>query len=237
MSLEIYKVNRQNVGGLNAFIYGYQGVGKTVLSAQAQDVPQLRDVLFLNTEKGLMSIADRSDIAAVDIADASQVEEVFWLFANGDDRVKGFKTVVIDSITELQELDLERRSKSKGGKRTLDMYGDSTSYIKRLVRQFRDLKDINVILLALPTELTDDDGAVIGLGPMLTGKLAASVMGYMDAVWYLYVRKGDRKRVLLTQPTKGIRAKTRSLALPDEIVEPSLGSIIGLLNGGKVKAA
>lgn len=236
MSLEIYKVNRQNVGGLNAMIYGYQGTGKTVLSAQAQDVPALRDVLFLNTEKGLMSIADRSDIAAVDIADASQVEEVFWWFAHGADQVKGFNTVVIDSITELQELDLEKRAKSKNGKRTLDMYGDSTSYIKRLVRQFRDLKGLNVILLALPTELSDEDGAVVGLGPMLTGKLAASVMGYMDAVWYLYVRK-DKSRVLLTQPTKGIRAKTRSLALPAEIVEPQLGSIYDLLVEGKPAAA
>jgi phage nucleotide-binding protein len=237
LSLEIYTVNRQNVGGLNALIYGYQGTGKTVLSAQAQEVPAMRNVLFLNTEKGLMSVADRDDIAAVDIEDASQVEEVFWWFANGAEQVKGFNTVVIDSITELQELDLEKRSKSKGGKRTLDMYGDSTSYIKRIVRQFRDLKALNVILVALPTELTDEDGAVIGLGPMLTGKLAASVMGYMDAVWYLYVRKGDKKRVLLTQPTKGIRAKTRSLALPDEIVEPSLGQIHDLLNGSTVKAA
>ena len=62
-----YKVTPEKVvGRMKILIYGPQGVGKTYLAATAQDHPAMRDVLFLNVEGGLMTIAHRGDIMAED---------------------------------------------------------------------------------------------------------------------------------------------------------------------------
>lgn len=238
-----YKVDQRSVGGLNILIYGYEGVGKTALAATAQDVPQMRDILFLNIEGGLKTIADRGDIAALDIRSSKDVENVFWALQSGSDGFGRFKTVVIDSITELQTIDLEERAKArKDGKVTLDMYGDSTAYLKKMFRWYRDLPH-NVILTALPKRLFSENTETsepIEVMPSLTDKLAVSVMGYMDCVWYMYIRElkgGDIQRNILTQKRGPYRAKTRGInfaeRLGGNIENPNMKNIYDIFIGVK----
>ena len=237
MALDIYKVSADTLGGMNILVYGEAGVGKTTFAAGAQDIPAMRDTLFLNLEKGLKSVADRPDISAVDVDDPGLVEDVYQAFKRDDAQVSGFKTLVIDSIGELQELDLEKRAAKKGGKRTMDMYGDSTAYFKRLFRQLRDLQGLNVILLAQTTQRVDDStGKVSEIYPNLTAKLATNVMAYQDAVWFLYTRQlkdsGTQQRVMLTEPVGAYKAKTRGKAFAEalggKVEDPNLADLYAL---------
>lgn len=221
MSITPYSVNRSSVGGLNILLYGFQGVGKTILAASAQDVTAMRDVLFVNVEKGLMSVIDRDDIQAVDVRTVAELTEVCDLLEAGANGFESFKTVVIDSLSELQKLDIERRVRAKGGKTDWSVFGDSASEIQALTRRLRDRTDLNMILTALPKEVTDEDtGKTIEVRPDLTPALSRSVMAQTDAVWYLYTRElkgGGIERSILTQNKGPYRAKTRGVAFADAL--------------------
>jgi hypothetical protein len=235
---------------MNILIYGSQGVGKTVFAASAHDSKQMKGVLFLNAEGGLISVASRGDIRAVDLTSIEQnennptgfsLEEMFWKLANNDPAYKDIRTVVIDSVTELQTMNLEelveaaiKKNPGKYKDRSRDEiyqedYGKSTTMLKRLFRWFRDL-DRNVIWTALPKFVYPkgadlQNAEPLAVLPSLTAKLGDSLMGYVDFVWYMYQSEEtdeDTKedlvvRHLLTQSRGAYRAKTRGMKFADAI--------------------
>lgn len=218
----------------------------------------MKDVVFLNIEGGLLSVAHRGDIRAVDIDNTAQVEREFWLIKRRD-KAAGYektRTVVIDSGTELQTLDLEeivttamkKSKRSKGGKeRSIDEiwqddYGKSTAHLRRIFRMFKELPH-HVIITALAKESYpktaggEAQAKALGVEPLivlpsLTQKVSTSVMGYMDFVWYTFYDQETQEYKLLTKNSGPYRAKTRGplfqAALGDVIVQPSLRDIYDL---------
>ncbi|MCA1799956.1 MAG: ATP-binding protein [Actinobacteria bacterium] len=110
--------------------YGNYGTGKTTLASTAQDVPEMRDVLFIDAEAGDTSLSHRDDIDTITIANYGQFARVFEFLRlhckardEGDlatlgkleahfkgldapvppKEVRKYNTVVIDSITEVQK--------------------------------------------------------------------------------------------------------------------------------------
>lgn len=229
---------------INALVYGRPGVGKTMLACSAQDHPKLRDVLVINTEAGLLSVASRGDIRAVNVQTVQEVEAVFWALRQRRPGFETIRTVVIDSGSELQSLSLRNIvarevTTARGNKRTLDDiwledYGTSTNELSRVFQMFRDL-DVHFVVTALlkhtypggkgnldPTEA----------GPRLTTKLAEQLMGYVDFVWYMYADDSGERHIL-TEDRGIYRAKTRGpafrAALTERYSNPSLPDIYELL--------
>jgi len=143
-------------------VYGPQGAGKTTFAAMAQDHPDMKDVLFLDCEGGLMSVVSRGDIHYERIHSTAQLEEVFWKIANGDPEYRQFRTFVIDSVTELQAVNIEEvvsesieKEKRRGRvDRSIDEphlrdYGKRTSRLRRILRWYKNLP-VNAIPTALP---------------------------------------------------------------------------------------
>lgn len=62
---------------LNAMFYGYFGFGKTSLAASADDVASMRDVLFINTDEGTMSITSRRTMDFVLVTAYDQIARIF----------------------------------------------------------------------------------------------------------------------------------------------------------------
>lgn len=236
---------------LNVLLYGPPGVGKTTVAASVQDHPSMSPVLFASFESGLLSIASRNDIDAVDIVSVIQMDELFWLLRNKTPPYDKYKTIVIDSGSEMQTLALEeaRRSEmqkdAKAGKKTdstiddleLRTYGKAGAQIARLMRWYRDLP-INLIVTALPKS-TFSQGAdqrtsiPSEVAPQFTNKVGVSIMGYMDMVWYLGREEGTEKRYIVTRNRKPIIAKTRGFnfanALGEIYSNPWLPTIYELL--------
>lgn len=237
MSLEVYKVDRSTVGGINMLVYGQAGAGKTHFAASAQDVPEMADVLFLDVEGGLMTVAERGDVSAVKIESVDQLEEAFWALQQGKPGFDGFRTVVIDSISELYKRDSSARKKKYKDQR--QAYGESGELIRNVVQMYKAYDELNVILLSQAKEryADDDTGQVVDVGPDVGPSLATSLMAAVDCVWYLYVRGKDHTRVMLTEPKGAFRAKTRGSAfaarLGAAVENPSMAQIHALYTGAE----
>src|SRR5690606_30534593 len=148
-----------------------------------------------------------------------------------------FRTFVIDSVTELQAVNIEEvvsesieKEKRRGRvDRSIDEphlrdYGKSTNRLRRIIRWYKNLP-VNVILTALPKYVypprkegqQEDDRQPIEVRPDVTDRLGNALMGLVDCVWYLYTEdvrdeNGNvvgKSRFMLTQDSGPFRANTR----------------------------
>ena len=230
---------------IKMLLYGDPGVGKTTLAATAKDHPLTKEVLFLNVEGGLLSVSEDAP-DTIDLKDWKQMDEIFWWLASGD---HNYKTVVIDSLSELRQLNLDdvvSSALSKPNNKRADMddvflddYGTSNSQMKRIVRQFRDLP-MHVIFTCL-ADRTQDKEKNEQVHPALPPKMRLSVLGYMDIVGYMYTKAEKledgsevTRRILLTQPYDKWTAKDRSPGgrLGTLLEDPTIPTMIELILGG-----
>jgi len=252
--INVYRASVENYW-LKMLIYGKPGSGKTTLGATADDHKLTKNVLFLNAEGGLLSVTNREPTPlAVDINSYQDMEDIFWWLANEEykeDKLD-INTVVIDSGTEIQNMNLESIVKDKMGQKTrqgkertgiddvwLEDYGDSTTQLRRMYRRFRDLP-MHVIITCLEGRTQDKDKTE-QVHPLMTPKLRESICGYVDIVGYLYTdeKEGDdgnnkTERKMLCQEYGKFFAKDRSPLgkLGMIMTNPTMPKIMNKLIGG-----
>lgn len=217
-------------------VYGNPGVGKTVLAGSADVVPEMRPVLFLDVEGGTLSLRDRyPEVEVVRVQSWNDIQKVYDALFN---RQTEYKTVVVDSLTEIQKFSMYTIMDfvvRKDPDRDPDVpsmreWGKNIEQIRKLVRAFRDLP-INTIFTALEKSEKDTRTGVVSIKPYLSGKLADEVAGFMDIVSYQYtkVQDGEVKRLLLTSATEKQVAKDRTGRLPIVLEEPNMDKIYDVI--------
>lgn len=132
-------------------IVGEGGIGKTTLASL------FPNPVILRTEDGTLSLSDREDVALLPVA--KTVEECFNYIEALATQDNEFKTLVIDSITQLNTLIekeiLESDPKAKSLNQAMGGYGAGYSAASEVHRKFRewcgmlsDDKNMNIVFIA-----------------------------------------------------------------------------------------
>lgn len=179
------------------------------------------------------------------LEELKKLEQRLFKDFNPDSPPRQYRTVIIDSLTEVEtfsmyqllgisdltRLDEETQSPEWGE------YKKNNTQILRLVRSFRDLP-MNIIMTAAAT-YTQDEFKRFVYQPSLTGKLSKQVQGFMDIVGFLVVVE-DNNRRMFVQPSAKYDAKNRlSRFKGTHFDNPTVLSIlqaVGLYEGPSVAA-
>jgi len=163
----------------------------------------------------------------------------------GEQDVKQYQTVVVDNVSAMTDLAMEKSMQLDPKRSATDgpiwnvHYGMVKNLMEGRLRQLINL-DCNLVLISHINTLTDENGAVIGVEPKMTGSLSADVPAYFHEVYYHSTRKegGDTKWLVQTIPIGRNHGRSRlsgkERLLPD-LVENDYSEIMAYLTGKKVK--
>ena len=222
---------REKFRYLNMLVHAPGGRGKTSLAATACRDPRTSPVLVLDMEGGAPLRFVNEDPSKYTIRKVRSIEDINQIYEYLVAGKHPYKTVVLDSLTEIQKLGLyefvygRQPDKSFKGNiievKTAEIqhWGKSGSQMGMMCRYFRDLP-MHVIFTTLTQRLKDETTGKITITVALPGKQADEIPGIPDIVGYIdVVRIGQEDvRVLKVQPDGKIEAKDRTDALGEGIL-------------------
>lgn len=166
--------------------------------------------------------------------------------AKGEQEIGRYQTVVVDNVSSMTDLAMEKamqldpkRSPTNGPIWNVH-YGMVKNLMEGRLRQLINL-DCNLVLIAHLSTIKDEQGAVIGVEPSMTGSLSADVPAYFSEVYYHSSRKegGTTKWYVQTIPIGRNHGRSRlsgtERLLPDT-VENNYKEIMAYLTGEKKKS-
>lgn len=145
-------------------------------------------------------------------------------------------TVVLDSTSTMTDAAMERamfldpKRSATGGPLWNVHYQMVRNLMEGWLRQIVSLPCNLVIIAHLDIKKDEESGAVVSIGPMLTGQLAAKLPGYFDEVYFATTRvvDGKTKYFLQTRPRGLTKARSR-LSGGDNILPTVLPNTYGAL--------
>jgi len=188
--------------GVKVLVYGGAGSGKTTL------IGTLPEPIIISAEAGLLSLADL-DIPYIEVTDMASLKEAYSFVTSAE--AIAFKSVAVDSISEIAEVVLSYEKKNNKDPRMA--YGEMQTQMVDLIRAFRDISGKNVYMSAKQEKVQDESGRIL-YGPSAPGnKLAQMLPYYFDEVLALRVEKdeeGKPQRALMCDSDGLWSAKDRS---------------------------
>ena len=225
MAISVKTTGSLAANGVKVLVYGQAGAGKTSL------IKTLPSPIVLSAEGGLLSIKD-ADLPYIEISDMDTLKEAYaWL--TGSDEAKAYKSVALDSISEIAEVVLNAEKKATKDPR--QAYGAMQEQMADIIRAFRDLPGRNVYMSAKLEKTQDEMGRVLYAPSMPGNKTGQALPYFFDEVLALRVEKdseGVTQRALMCDSDGLWLAKDRSGKL-EAWEAPDLGAIIAKIQGGK----
>ena len=190
-------------------------------------------MLLIDIEGGALTLRGKN-VDVVQARSMKQVQQVQNMLVKQAEPY--YKTVIIDSGTELQKLDMRTVMMEQYNKRpdTTDIYvpsqrewGKSGERMRMIIRSFRDLP-CNVIITALLAQDKDEKTGINSVFPSFPGKLRSEVPGFFDIVCLLRAvseKEGDEVSIIRTLQvvkTDRVIAKDRTDTLANLIRNPTL---------------
>lgn len=180
-------------------IYGRSGTGKTTFAGTFPG-----PILYLDVkDEGTDSISDVKDLEVMEIASLDDLDEAYWWLKENPGE---YKTVVIDTVSQLQQIVVEEvasTKKKKSTKRAGDWgsmtkqdWGEVAGILKERLINFRDLSsdDTNVVFIAQDRtfnfEEESDDEQVLApeVGPALSPSVARTLNAAVTMIGNTFIR-------------------------------------------------
>lgn len=228
--------------------YSEPGVGKTHLAGTAADHELTSPVLIFDIDGGVQTLRRRPEIDVVPVRSVKQLIDAYndlYTAIPSDGSRFPYGTVAIDTLTELQSLDLGQIMKALAkinDKLDEDVpdqrgYGKSLAHMRMVIRAFRDLP-CNVIFNCHAQEERDNNMR-LKVFPKLTGQLKVVAPGFLDIVGY-YRSEGSADgitRYMQFQKTETAIAKDRTGAFDPVEVDPTIPLLWDKLQLSNVEVA
>ena len=215
--------------GLNMLLYGQSGVGKTTLAATANLSELGKPCLFLDVGAGTRSLPKAWN---VDVFVPQTWSDFAEIYAYIGENLHRWKTIVIDTISEAQQLNLQTITRNAGRDiARLDDYLLSTNQMIRMVTAFRSLATmhgLNVIFIAHEREDKDETTGAILIRPDMTASVAKDVVKKVDAVGRLIVTTSGRELRFVSGPNAvgKFRQPPSAEPMPTTILNPTMVELL-----------
>jgi phage nucleotide-binding protein len=223
MAINVKTTGSLAANGVKVLVYGQAGAGKTSL------IKTLPSPIVLSAEGGLLSIQD-ADLPFIEITSMTELQEAYtWLTSS--DEAKSYKSVALDSISEIAEVCLNTEKKATKDPR--QAYGAMQEQMADIIRAFRDLPGRHVYMSAKLEKTQDEMGRVLYSPSMPGNKTGQALPYFFDEVLALRVEKdgdGNTQRALMCDSDGLWLAKDRSGKL-DAWEAPDLSAVIAKIGG------
>jgi phage nucleotide-binding protein len=223
MAINVKTTGSLSANGVKVLVYGQAGAGKTSL------IKTLPSPIVLSAEGGLLSIQD-ADLPFIEISDMTTLQEAYkWLTSS--DEAKAYKSVALDSISEIAEVVLNAEKKATKDPR--QAYGAMQEQMADIIRAFRDLPGRHVYMSAKLEKTQDEMGRVLYAPSMPGNKTGQALPYFFDEVLALRVEKdgeGVTQRALMCDSDGLWLAKDRSGKL-DAWEAPDLSAVFAKIGG------
>jgi hypothetical protein len=192
-------------------IYGRAGSGKTTLVASFPS-----PVLLINVrDDGDDSIAGGNKVKVRDIEEFEDFEDTYWWIKQNP---KVYKTIAIDTTTQLQQLLVEEVSAKKNlkgknagdwGTMTKGDWGDVAAAMKTWITHYAELKKLGIEVVFIAQDrvfnVDEEDSSEGMIDPEVGPRLSPSVMSHLCAAVDVIGNTFVRERI----ETKKVDGKTR----------------------------
>ena len=223
MAISVKRTGGLSASGVKVLVYGQAGAGKTSL------IKTLPSPIVLSAEGGLLSVQD-SDLPYIEIDSMVTLKEA-WQWLTESKEAQAYKSVALDSISEIAEVVLNAEKKATKDPR--QAYGAMQEQMADIIRAFRDLPGRHVYMSAKLEKSQDEMGRILYAPSMPGNKTGQSLPYYFDEVLALRIERdsdGGTQRALMCDGDGLWLAKDRSGKLaPWEA--PDLGAIITKIGG------
>jgi phage nucleotide-binding protein len=180
---------------LAALFYGRAGTGKTTVACTFPG-----PILHLDIrEKGTDSVTEIENLDTMSLDLWEEFEQVYWYLKSGE---SGYKTVIIDAVTQLQDLAVEK-AMAEDNKTdsivTKRQWGTASGYLKTWIINYRDLVEegIHVVFLAHDRVTEGDEGEdgelTPSVGPRLMPSVASILTGGVKITGNTFIREAVKK--------------------------------------------
>lgn len=225
---------------LAMLVYGRSGTGKTTFGGTWPKPALLIDI----REKGTDSVSNIEGLDVVQVDTWDEFEEVYWYIK----QEKKYKTVIIDQVSQLQDVCMESVLKNEG-KDVMSQrsWGTVSGLMKTWLLNYRDLieEGINVLFLAhdrtTDTDSDSEDQIDPSVGPRLMPSVAGTLNGAVKAIGCTYIREalleGETRKIeygLRLGPHAYYTTKLRvpqGASVPESIFNPTYDRILKLMSG------
>jgi len=223
MAISVKRTGGLSASGVKVLVYGQAGAGKTSL------IDTLPSPIVLSAEGGLLSVQD-SDLPYIEVDGMETLKEA-WLWLTESKEAQAYRSVALDSISEIAEVVLNAEKKATKDPR--QAYGAMQEQMADIIRAFRDLPGRHVYMSAKLEKTQDEMGRILYAPSMPGNKTGQSLPYFFDEVLALRIERdgeGNTQRALMCDGDGLWLAKDRSGKLAGWEA-PDLGEIIAKIGG------
>lgn len=200
-------------------IYGPAGTGKTTLAGTFPGPVLLIDM----NDRGDDSVANVKGLEVADVTSEEELEDIYWELKSGSWKGK-FATVVLDTVTQLQQIIIEELSEARGkrnkkfadknpgdwGTMTKQDWGTVSSKMKKHIVNFRDLP-VNVVFLAQQRVFNVGEDEEVEFQPEVGPSLSPATAAYLASAMHVVGNTFIRRKIKKTKNEKGKVVEKRRL--------------------------